>query len=150
VRADPATAADLAKVAPFGGSRQRRQLARWFGALHDARALPDGDLPDMTLRTLDGIPPAGRWRDRDPEAAARLTHARETVAALALEHEVLVQNLLASDVVRRLAWRPPQPADADAVHARLIELGARPWQATLCAAPLAEALRDAAAEAAGA
>jgi ribonuclease D len=56
---------------------------------------------------------------------------------------VVVQNLLASDVVRRLAWRPPEPLDADTVALRLLDLGARPWQARLCAAPLAAALRAA-------
>jgi len=149
-RADPRTAADLARIPPFGGTRQRRQLARWFGALETARELPDAELPELTLRAPDGIPPAGRWRDRDPEAALRLSHAREAVAALAVEHQVVGQNLLASDVVRRLAWQPPQPVDETTVTASLLELGARPWQAALCAPPLVTALHDAAAEAAGA
>ena len=34
---------------------------------------------------------------------------------------MLAQNLLASDVIRRLAWQPPQPADEDAVRERLAE-----------------------------
>ena len=41
---------------------------------------------------------------------------------------MLAQNLLASDVVRRLAWEPPNPLDEVAVRERLAALGARPWQ----------------------
>ncbi|HLY34935.1 MAG TPA: HRDC domain-containing protein, partial [Jatrophihabitantaceae bacterium] len=145
VRVNPRTSAELAQLAPFGGPRQRRQLARWFGALEAARQLPDDELPDVTVRAPDNIPPAGRWRDRDPEAADRLTSAREAVTVLAAEHAVVVQNLLASDVVRRIAWRPPQPLDEATVATRLLELGARPWQVELCAAPLAGALEAAAA-----
>ena len=64
------------------------------------------------------------------------------MAELAERHQVLAQNLLASDVVRRLAWEPP-PADEPDVAARLAELGARPWQVELTAAPLAAALATA-------
>jgi ribonuclease D len=53
---------------------------------------------------------------------------------------VLAQNLLASDVVRRLTWDPPQSLDEDTVRARLTDLGARPWQIDLAAAPLSAAL----------
>ena len=53
---------------------------------------------------------------------------------------MLAQNLLPSDIVRRLAWEPPQPLDEPAVRERLTGLGARPWQVELTAAPLAAAL----------
>ena len=63
------------------------------------------------------------------------------MAELAEEHTVLAQNLLASDVVRRLCWRPPGAARrATRCRAELLELGARPWQVELTAAPLAAAL----------
>jgi ribonuclease D len=42
--------------------------------------------------------------------------------------------------VRRLAWEPPDPLAADALADTLTSLGARPWQAELTAAQLAEAL----------
>ncbi|MEP7179596.1 MAG: ribonuclease D, partial [Pseudonocardiales bacterium] len=132
----------------YGGPRQRRQLSRWFGALESARALPDERLPTITSSEPgDGIPAASRWRERDPEAAVRLTACRAVVTAVAAEHTVLAQNLLASDVIRRLAWAPPQPTDADTVSARLADLGARPWQVARTAQPLAATLRDTAAAA---
>jgi ribonuclease D len=142
-RADPRRPRDLAALPVFGGSRQRRQLDRWFSALEAARAVPDAELPPSTGPARDDIPPPARWRDRNPEAAARLQRAREVIAALAEEHSVLAQNLLAGDVVRAISWGPPTPLDERSVADRLLELGARPWQAELCAPGLTEALADA-------
>ena len=136
----PPQPADLAALPVFGGPRQRRQLGRWFDALDQARALPDAELPAVMAAAGDGVPPASRWRDRDPIAAERLAACRAVVAELAEAHEVLAQNLLASDVVRRLAWEPPQPVEEAAVRARLVELGARPWQVELTAPGLTVAL----------
>jgi ribonuclease D len=137
----PKRAADLGALKVFSGPRQKRRLGRWFAAVESALALPDAELPPTTGGGGDGIPPASRWRDRDPEAAARLARAREAVSELAEQHAVLSQNLLASDVVRRLSWEPPQPTDDAAVQERMVELGARPWQAQLTAGPVAAALR---------
>jgi ribonuclease D len=139
-RNDPKQAAELAALPIFGGSRQRRQLRRWLDALESARQLADDDLPTATGPAGDGIPPPARWRERDPGAADRLAACREVVTALSTEHTLLAQNLLASDVVRRLAWRPPQPLDEASVRARLTELGARPWQVDLTATALLAAL----------
>jgi ribonuclease D len=86
------------------------------------------------------MPATSRWRERDPAAAARLAAARQVVNQLSEEHSVLAQNLLASDVLRRLCWAPPSPVDEQSVRARLVDLGARPWQIDLTAAPLGQAL----------
>jgi ribonuclease D len=72
-----------------------------------------------------------------------LAAVREVIAALAEAHQVLAQNLLASDVVRRLCWEPPDPVTEDTVRARLAELGARPWQLELTGAALVPALAPA-------
>jgi ribonuclease D len=142
-RAHPAGPDELAALGTFRGPRQRRAVHRWWSAVEAAAALPDAQLPTMTGRG-DGMPPAGRWRERDPAAVTRLAACREVVSRLAAEHEVLAQNLLAGDVVRRLAWQPPDPLGVDAVGVALAGLGARPWQVALTAAPLAAALQDAA------
>jgi ribonuclease D len=138
---DPARQRDLLALPVFGGPRQRRRVDRWFRALQAARELPETELPPLT-GVGDGVPAASRWRERDPAAAARLAAVRDVVTRIADEHTVLAQNLLASDVVRRLCWEPPRPATEDAVRARLAGLGARPWQIELCAAALAAALAD--------
>ena len=139
-RADPKRPRDLLALPVFGGPRQRRRVQRWFTALEAARSLPDEQLPPLTVGDGNAIPAPSRWREREPAAAARLAAAREVIARLADEHTVLAQNLLASDVVRRLCWNPPEPVNEEAVRVRLGELGARPWQVELTAGPLATAL----------
>jgi ribonuclease D len=129
----------LAALKIFGGPRQKRRLNEWFSAIQAAMVLPEADLPPITTGG-DGIPPASRWRDRDPAAAQRLDRCRAVVAALAEQHVVLAQNLLASDAVRALAWAPPGPPDESAVRERLAGSGVRPWQIELTARALAEAL----------
>ena len=62
------------------------------------------------------------------------------MAAIADEHGLPVENLLAPDSVRRLCWEPPvdlAPAGIDAV---LAELGARAWQRELTCAALSGSL----------
>jgi len=139
-RKNPVTVDGLISLPVYGGSRQRRNASRWFSALHEAQQLSDDQLPPVTGVAPDALPPSGRWRERAPEAAARLTACRDAVAAIAERENVLAQNLLASDTVRRLAWTPPAPIDPETVATALRALGARTWQVELTAAPLAEAL----------
>jgi ribonuclease D len=141
--ADPRTADDLAGLPVFSGRQQLRQLRRWFGAVAAARALPDAELP-LSAVASDAPPPPNRWADRDPDAAARLAAARAGLGALSREHSVPVENLLAPDLVRRLAWQPPAELSEDTVAAALAAGGARPWQVALTRGLLAEALRTSA------
>ena len=142
-QAMPATAADLAALPVFSGPANRRQADRWLSALDRARALPEAELPPHALHG-DGPPPPRAWKEKDPEAAERLTRARAALAALAEEHALPVENLVSPDAVRRLCWEPPAGADAtpdaEVVAAVLARAGARPWQRELVSAPLAEAL----------
>ncbi len=137
--AEPRTMDDLAKVAPFNGHRTRRHLAFWWEAIDTAYALPADDLPAVTI-TSDAPPPARAWPDRDPSAAARLSAARAAMAAIADEHRVPVENLLAPDSVRRLCWEPPEDLSADGVAAVLTGFGARRWQVELTSGVLSGAL----------
>ncbi len=143
-RTMPKDAKQLAAMPTFRGPRQRRQSARWFGAVQAAMQLPGEELPPPNGTVADAIPPSSRWRDRDPEAARRLAAVRAVIAELAGLHTVLAQNLLASDVLRRLAWEPLTPVEEASVRARLSTLGARPWQIEVCAPPLVAALQAAA------
>ena len=141
VRANPTSAEELSQLPVFRGPRQRQHAARWFAALADAQTVPDDALPAAAVGSRDGMPAPTRWRERDPDAAERLQVVRATVTAVAEEHEVQSQNLLAADVVRRLCWTPPVPADPETTAAALIRLGARPWQVELCATPISVALQ---------
>ena len=51
-----------------------------------------------------------------------------------------MENLLSPDLVRRLMWTPPQPADAETVARLLRDGGAREWQIELTRDLLTEAI----------
>ena len=74
------------------------------------------------------------------------------MAQIAQDQAVQLQNMLAAEHVRRIAWTPPVPIDPDSVAQALRADGAREWQVALVAEPLARALSappPAAAEAPG-
>jgi ribonuclease D len=136
----PAGRPQLDKISGFRARNAREYRARWLAAVIRARDLPDNRLPDVTgAPAVAGPPPAHRWAERDPAAAARLAAARDAVASLAEAHRLPAENLLAPDAVRRLSWEPPDPATPETVAAALARYGARPWQAGLTAEPLARA-----------
>jgi ribonuclease D len=136
----PRSARELTALPVFGGRQTRRLATTWFAALEAARALPDDALPAVSAGA-DGPPPARSWPERDPAAAARLAAARAAVAAIADEHGLPTENLLAPDTVRRLAWDPPDDIDVDTVAAFLVAHRARSWQVGLTATALAKALQ---------
>lgn len=138
--ANPTSATALGAIAPFNGQRTRRHLRYWWAAVQEAQGLREADLP-ATSAPSDAPPPARAWADRDPAAAARLSAARVAVAAVADEHGLPVENLLAPDSVRRLCWTPPADLSVDGVAAALRSLGAREWQVGLTASVLSGALR---------
>lgn len=136
--AGPASSAALLALPGFTGRDSRRQAQAWLSAIEAGRAVPDDELPPSTL-PHEGPPPARAWGDKDPAAAERLTAARTAVAAIADEHGVPTENLLAPDSVRRLAWSPPPVPSADAVAEVLRTQGARAWQIHLTAHALSGA-----------
>ncbi|MCF2526263.1 HRDC domain-containing protein [Yinghuangia soli] len=136
--AGPASVSALMALPGFTGRDSRRQAAAWLAAIEAGRAVPDDRLPPSTL-PHEGPPPARAWGDKDPAAAERLTAAKTAVAAIADEHGLPTENLLAPDAVRRLSWTPPSAPSADAVAAALRAQGAREWQIRLTAPALSGA-----------
>ncbi len=146
--ADPKTSAELTRLPVFGGPRQRRQAGIWLNALKRARELPESELPSKKTGG-SGLPPVNRWEQRNPEAAARMQRIRPALKEIAEENNLPVENLLAPDLVRQLAWDGISgPVTVEAVDAHLAAAGARSWQRSLTAEALAEAL-DGATEGAG-
>ncbi len=139
-RALPGPQRDLTELPGFKGRGARRYAADWRRAVARARAQAEPNLPGTASPPPEGPPPAHRWAERDPVAAQRLAAVRTAVAAIADEHSLPAENLLPPDVVRRLAWRPPEPPSPEAVGADLQDHGARPWQAELTAKPISKAL----------
>lgn len=136
VLADPATRQQLAALKEFTGRASRTQLDRWWAALEAGRA--DAAPPQMR-GTGDSLPPPRAWVDRNPEADARLKAARPVVEKVATDLGMPTENLLTPEMLRRLAWSPPTPLDAEAITAQLISLGARPWQCQYTAHVIADA-----------
>jgi ribonuclease D len=139
-RALPNSQADLTDLPGFQGRGARRHATAWLRAIQRVRGQPEQSLPGPALPPPEGPPPTHRWQERDPVAARRLAAVRTVVAALADEHTVPAENLLPPDVVRRLAWQPPEPQDPGAVATDLAAHGARPWQVELTALPISKAL----------
>jgi ribonuclease D len=54
-----------------------------------------------------------------------------------------VENVLTPELLRRLAWTPPQPLDLETVRDGLVGLGARPWQVDAIAQMILDAFVDA-------
>jgi ribonuclease D len=139
-RSLPVNYAQLMRITGFAGRQARRHEHDWLAAITRARTSADGELPDATGGTIpNGPPPAHRWAERDPAAAARLGAARAVVIAAAEASRLPVENLLSPEVLRRLSWDPPQPSDPGTVGEALASYGARPWQVELTAGPIAEA-----------
>ena len=138
VQADPKTEGALLELPVFRGRANRKLVGTWFGALTRGRDLSEDELP-LHSKPGDGPPPVNRWADRDPAAAARLKAARAALAQVSEQWSVPVENLLSPDLVRRLMWTPPKPADPESVADALRAGGAREWQVELTRDLLARA-----------
>ena len=75
---------------------------------------------------------------------------RTCLASVAAQGHLPVENLVSPDLVRRIAWTPPVPADDAAVAAALRAGGARTWQITLVTPALVTGLAATAADVAAA
>jgi len=139
-RSLPGSQADLTSLPGFQGRGARRHVSAWLRAIQRVRGQADRNLPGPAMPPPEGPPPTHRWQERDPAAARRLAAVRTVVAALADEHTVPAENLLPPDVVRRLAWQPPEPQEPETVAADLAAHGARPWQVELTTVPISKAL----------
>jgi ribonuclease D len=137
--AAPIDEAGLVKLPVFRGRAQRRLAGTWARALQTAAQLPRNELPDPSPQQ-DGPPPPNRWADKDPVAAARLSAARASLAALAESKRLPVENMAQPDLIRRICWSPPSDVSLDGTTAALRAGGARQWQIDLVAEPLSKAL----------
>lgn len=118
--------------------RWSERMSVWIEAIERALALPAAELPELRSKS-DGIPPAKVWKEKFPEKYAPYTHARHAIAELSSELQIPAENLLSPDLLRRLIWKSPEAAEVEAL---LKEMGARPWQASLVAPSLANALEQ--------
>lgn len=133
---------DLASLKGMKAMRNRgprRFVSQWHDAIEHALGLEESELPTIGQR-FDGPPPPRSWADKNPEAAARLSACRESIARIAEANNVPTENLIAPGLVRTLAWDPPAEHTPDVVRSILAEGGARPWQIDFVAEDLAAGL----------
>ncbi len=121
----PATKKELADLREFHGRASRSELPRWWSAIEAGMATDE--LPPTRVHN-ESLPPARAWADRKPEADRRLKAARGALAKVSEELSIPVENLLTPELLRQLAWEPPESLTVEQVSAALLESGARPWQ----------------------
>lgn len=136
--ASPRSKGHLAGLSEFTGQASRTDLELWWNAV--LRGKTTEDLPGRVRREPDAIPHHRNWGSRYPEAAVRLSAARDALAEEAERHNMPPENLLTPDFLRRIAWQPPEPLTVEAVSERLRELGARQWQVQLTAPVITAAI----------
>ncbi|WP_404285587.1 ribonuclease D [Glutamicibacter arilaitensis] len=128
----------LLQISGFHGRSAKRDAPRWLDAMQRGRN--SNDLPELRTGNAE-LPNARIWGEKNPQAAVRLTAAREVLSEVSEEWNIPGENLLTPKFLRSLCWNPPATISASSIDTALEELGARPWQRDLLSAKLAEALR---------
>ena len=139
-KAMPESRHGLASLREFNGRASRSELPRWWAAVEAGRITED--LPALRVAS-EAIPPPRVWSDRNPEADRRLKAARAAITLISTEVDIPVENVLTPELLRRLAWTPPQPLDLESIRDRLVEMGARSWQVDAIAQVILDAFVDA-------
>jgi len=139
-KAMPESRHGLASLREFTGRASRSELPRWWDAVEAGRTTQD--LPALRVAS-EAMPPPRVWSDRNPEADKRLKAARAAITIISTEVNIPVENLLTPELLRRLAWTPPQPLDLDLIRSTLLGLGARAWQVDAIAQVILDAFVDA-------
>lgn len=124
-----------AEQGALGRQPGRRFLKNWFSALDEVRRMPESQYP--TRRPpRDGVPPPRAWAKIDPDAANRWDAVRPIVDELACDLGLQQPSLVAPPKVLQAALFVDEPVTQE----RLIELGARHWQARFLAPAIDQAL----------
>ena len=138
-KAMPESRHGLASLRDFSGRASRSELPRWWAAIEMGRTTED--LPALRV-TSDAMPPPRVWSERNPEADKRLKAARAAITLVSTEVSIPVENLLTPELLRRLAWTPPDPLEIDSVRSDLMGFGAREWQVDAIAQVILDAFVD--------
>lgn len=137
-QAKPANLGALLHLREWQSRGTKKRASYYYPAIEAALALPATELPDKRGPRGDGPPQPRIWKDKNPEAAARLAFAREGVERLSEEHSIPAENLLQPDALRRCCWEYTDGGQGW-IRSFLEERGAREWQRDLMAPMLAEA-----------
>lgn len=125
---NPRSPKELSRNRNFSGKASRTEMDRWWHAILKAKT---AEPPAPRIREPNSIPHHRSWPQRYPEAAERLAKFREAIQTLSTEMNIPAENLMPADVLKRLAWEPPESTNSDEVLEHLSQLGARQWQSEL-------------------
>jgi ribonuclease D len=137
----PKNVDELSALPPFSGRGQQRRRSTWWSAIERAYALPETDLPAVSVAPT-GPPPPRAWADKNPSAFARLEAAKSIVSEISESRGLPAENIVNPELLRRLCWEPPAEITETGLAEALRASGARPWQAGLVAEALATAWSD--------
>ncbi|MFM7030559.1 MAG: HRDC domain-containing protein [Micrococcales bacterium] len=133
----PRSRSELAGRKDFNGRASRTYLDTWWKAIEDG--LNERNLPPPRMPAT-GIPNHRNWANKFPEAEARLNALKPVVEKCRDELQMPLENVLTPDLMRQLAWEPPQQRTVEAIAEFLKNLGARPWQVEQVSAGFAAAI----------
>lgn len=138
---------NAAKEAPRGRDAfdkalpvKMRRKDQWWQVARTGIELPPSHLPERNERSYP--PPHKLWSKKYPEVAERYQLVRTAVNERAEDLEMPPENLLQPALLRQWVWENEQVPAESAVQDRLVELGARPWQAEQSAPVIHRALTE--------
>ncbi|CAB4679467.1 MAG: hypothetical protein F2658_01445 [Actinobacteria bacterium] len=138
----PSTIEAIAKVIGWRSKMQSPPYDRWLAQLNLSLATPVEQQVELRIQS-NNLPPIKVWKERNPLGYARLSHARAGIAALALELDLPIENLITPELVRKLCWELPRNKESDYeiyVAEQLKQMGARDWQISQVTPVIAQAL----------
>ena len=149
-KAEPNHPGELAKVHGFP-ARKRGATGRWFGVIEAALRERRQAWPAPSRRASDVPPSKSHWQRHYPESYAVLDAARGHIAEAAAELGIGAENVVAPAVLRQVIWAATDdPVEltaalgTDFACRRLLEAGARPWQASIAGPRIARAYSESA------
>ncbi|MFV0634673.1 HRDC domain-containing protein [Demequina sp.] len=143
-QAKPANLDALLQVREWQSKGTRRRASFWYPAIEAAMSAPESQLPPKRGPQGDGPPQPRMWKDKRPEAAARLAAAKDVITSLVDAHEIPAENLLQPDALRRCCWEYRDGGE-EWIRGFLTGRGARAWQVNLVSGLLAQAFESASA-----
>lgn len=138
----PSTIEAITKVIGWRSKMQSPPYDRWLAQLNLSLATPVEQQVELRIQS-NNLPPIKVWKERNPLGYARLSHARAGIAALALELDLPIENLITPELVRKLCWELPRNKESDYeiyVAEQLKQMGARDWQISQVTPVIAQAL----------
>lgn len=128
----PESESEFEKLITKRGRLENMPISLWWQSLQQILTEPISSYPELRASATT-LPPMKTWKEKNPLAYARLTHARAGILAIAQELNVPAENLISPELIRRLCWEPifleeNHQTRLSHISALLTDLGARKWQ----------------------